>query len=282
MSQPGGWSRLLDKSVQNETIKTLTYHAGHWQKNDAPIISEKPVSLSVNGESWLTFMCTPSDLEELAVGFLYNEEIIQKKHDIASLRVCPEGDNIDVWLNMAVQKPEKWTRTAGCSGGETTAIKGQMLGGELKTQDGFRLTPEKLGDLVHQLGVAQELYKKSGGVHTSALSDGEKILISAEDIGRHNTLDKIAGHCLLEDIYPTTILILTTGRVSSEMIQKSGRMHALVVISRTSPSSLSVQMATDLGISLIGYARQNQFTIYSHPERVISLQASEIIKGEEV
>lgn len=281
MSQPGGWSRPLDDIVPNASIKSLSYHAGHWLQKRITVTSEKPVSLSVNGETWLTFMCTPHGLEALAVGFLFNEGIIDRKEDIASLTVCPEGDNIDVWLNMNVKKPENWRRTSGCSGGKTTIDTVKVRRAEIKTNGGYLLTPEKVGDLVQRLGDAQVLYKKSGGLHTSVISDGEKILLSAEDIGRHNTLDKLAGQCLLEDILLSRTIILTTGRVSSEMIQKSGRMGAEVVISRTSPSSLSVQMAVDLGITLIGYARRGQFTVYSHPEWVSSFVATEPSHREE-
>jgi FdhD protein len=112
------------------------------------------------------------------------------------------------------------------------------------------------------------MYKETGGIHTSALSDGEKILAVSEDIGRHNTLDKIAGLCLISDIWPKPRIVLTTGRISSEMLQKTARIGAPVIISRTSPSSLSVQMADQMGIMLIGYARSNQFNIYTHPEQI--------------
>lgn len=266
--------------VQSKIFKTVSYHAGQWDKDQTNIIGEQPVTLTVNNEPWLTFMCTPSDLKALAVGFLYDEEIIETLDDIASVRVCPGEDNIDVWLNRSVQKPEKWIRTSGCSGGKTSIGKINLRKGVAKSQNGGMLPAEKIGDLIEQLIEAQDLYRKSGGVHTSALSDGEKIIITAEDIGRHNTLDKLSGRCILEHISPAKRIILTTGRISSEMIQKAGRIGATVVISRTSPSSLSVQMAEMLGITLIGYARRDRFTIYTHPERILSLPVGENINSE--
>jgi FdhD protein len=261
-------------------MKTVTYHAGQWEHNQTNIIREQPVSLTVNNEAWLTFMCTPIDLKALAVGFLYNEEIIETLDDIASVRVCPGGDNIDVWLNRSVKKPGKWIRTSGCSGGKTSIGNINLWNNKTKHKNGGMLPADRIGVLINKLSEAQDLYRKSGGVHTSALSDGEIIIIASEDIGRHNTLDKLAGRCLLEQINPARKIILTTGRISSEMIQKSGRIGATMVISQTSPSSLSVQMAKKLGITLIGYARRDQFTIYAHPERIVSISIGEKIKSE--
>jgi FdhD protein len=115
---------------------------------------------------------------------------------------------------------------------------------------------------------SQSLYRETGGVHTSALSDGEKILLSAEDIGRHNTLDKIAGLCLMKNIWPENRILITTGRISSEMLQKAAQLNAPILISRTSPSSLSIDMADRYGITLIGYARKHRFNVYSNAQRV--------------
>jgi len=108
----------------------------------------------------------------------------------------------------------------------------------------------------------------SGGVHSSALSNGENLLVVMEDIGRHNTLDKIAGWVLTKKGISQNCIILTTGRISSEMLQKSIRIGASIVVSRTSPSSLALKMAQESGVCLIGYARNNRFRIYTHDEYI--------------
>jgi FdhD protein len=131
-----------------------------------------------------------------------------------------------------------------------------------------KVPPETIMKLVEMLFEVQSLYRETGGVHTSALSNGENILISAEDIGRHNTLDKIAGLCLMNNIWPKTRILITTGRISSEMLQKAARLNAPILISRTSPSSLSIEMAERYGITLIGYARKHRFNVYSNTQRV--------------
>lgn len=235
---------------------------------DANIIVETPVSLTVNGEVWLTFMCTPTDLEALSVGFLFNEGIIHKNEDIADVRICEHGDNVDVWLNHSAEKPERWRRTSGCGGG-ITSVETRVDPRPVERQDNILLSPEQIPSLLAMLDNDQTLYRQTGGVHTSVLSDGKKRILAAEDIGRHNTLDKLAGQMLLNGTQPNASVILTTGRISSEMMQKAIRLGVSVVISRTSPSSISIELAEKQGITLIGYAKRHRFNVYTHPERMI-------------
>lgn len=122
--------------------------------------------------------------------------------------------------------------------------------------------------LMGQLQEKMDLYRLSGGVHTSALSDTGNLLVVAEDIGRHNTLDKIHGECLERALSTRDRLLLTTGRVSSEMLLKAAKMQVPVVVSRHSPTGIAVSLACDLGIALIGHARGNRLLVYSHPERL--------------
>lgn len=250
-----------------KSIHYAQYEFQKWTSFDSETIVETPVALTVNGEVWLTFMCTPLHLEEMAVGFLYNEGIIEKMDEVADVRVCEHGDNVDVWLNRAARPPAAWRRTSGCSGGATAAELLAKPDVSLH-ENSLALTADAVGRLVEMLFEAQTLYRATGGVHTSALSDGEKILVAAEDIGRHNTLDKIAGLCLMRNIFPENRVLITTGRISSEMLQKAARLNAPILISRTSPSSLSIEMAERYGITLIGYARKHRYNVYSNSRRI--------------
>ncbi len=250
-----------------KAIQYERYEFKKWEHHDAETIVETPVSLTVNGEVWLTFMCTPVNLEAMSVGFLYNEGIIESMEEVEDVRLCEHGDNIDVWLNRNVEQPTSWRRTSGCTGG-VTAVDMLAKPNVSFESDTTNFPPETIGHLVEMLFKSQELYRETGGVHTSALSDGEKIILSAEDIGRHNTLDKIAGLCVMNNIFPETRILITTGRISSEMLQKAARMKVPILISRTSPSSLSIEMAERYGITLIGYARKHRFNVYSNAQRV--------------
>ena len=235
-------------------------------KRSANIIVESPVNISVNSKYWLTLMCTPTNLEELASGFIYNEGIIESASEIKLIDICDDKTSIDIWLNHSVEFPEKWQRTSGCTGGSTS----------VSTENLTRLNPRTkpirsstVTNLIKQLVNKQDLYSISGGVHSSGISTGDDLLVVMEDIGRHNTLDKISGWILNNQISSKEYILITTGRISSEMLQKSLRIGASIVISRTSPSSLAVQMAEETGICIIGYARNNRFKIYTHIAYVI-------------
>jgi FdhD protein len=253
--------------VPSQTIRFIQFQSDQPHVVDSDTIVETPVSLTVNGSNWLTFMCTPILLEEMAVGFLFNEGVITTFDEVADVHVCEHEDNIDVWLNRSVDPPVKWRRTSGCSGG-VTAVELLSEGMPVIPSREAFLTAEQINALVVRLFESQELYRETGGVHTSLLSDGSDVMISAEDIGRHNTLDKIAGASLRLQLNPPHKVLITTGRISSEMLQKASRLGAEVLISRTSPSSLSIQLAERMGITLIGYARRNRFNVYAHPERI--------------
>lgn len=242
------------------------YSRGKWQSLCNKVISETVVALTVNGDQWLSFMCTPSDLEALAVGFLFNEGIIQSKAEIASVHVCASGDNIDVWLNHHVEKPAQWQRTSGCGSGVTRAEGDLPLSQPLSSNC---ISPDALLTCMDLLLKSQTVYREARGIHSAALTDGRKIFYQVEDIGRHNTLDKLAGFMVLEPVEISPLMVMTTGRVSAEMLNKSARMGAEVVLSRTSPTTRSIQQADQSGITLIGYARRTELYVYAHPERLL-------------
>lgn len=241
------------------------YSKDSWKDSTHIPPEERSVILTINGETWLSFSCSPLLLEELAIGFLYNEHIIESISEVEIVRVCENNKNIDVWLNHVAKKPEKWENTSGCTGGKTSMVNKK----ENYIDNKFQIEPQLILNLFSLLLSKQEIYKESRGMHCSLLSDGKSHHLIAEDIGRHNTIDKLAGLFLLDKKHKwEQKIILTTGRVSSEMIQKSARLGIPVVVSRTSPTNSSVEFATEHNMTLIGYTRRNEFTVYSHPERI--------------
>ncbi len=239
------------------------YSESGWTSAPARVPSEMDLTLYVNGQEFVTILCTPAKLNCLVLGFLYAGGIISSVKDVAGMRVCKDDALADVKLvNANYRSPALRTLTSGCGGG--TALKTEGV----KVDSQLTVTPEQVISLIRQLQSRMELYRAAGGVHASALADADKLLVVSEDIGRHNTLDKIQGECLLRNLPTKDRVLLSTGRVSSEMLLKAARMQVPVVVSRTSPTERAVRLAADLGIAIVGYARGGRFTVYSHPERL--------------
>ena len=234
---------------------------------------ESPVSLTVNGQVWVTFHCSPTDLESLAVGFLFNEGFIKNIDEVENVHVCNQKDNVDVWLNHPVEKPTSWQRTSGCHGGSSAVDLSQYKLDQVVNDN--KLAPDQIFGLMSQFMNDQPPHAEYGGVHTSALAEGPAQLFQITDIGRHNTLDKIAGRIILEKIELAVPVIVTSGRISSDMVQKSVRMQIPFLISMRSTSLVSIQLAEQNGITLIAGARRGRFNLYSHAERIDTNQLND-------
>jgi FdhD protein len=272
---------LILRNCPNKTILYNQFQGSDFHLLEGGVVVEHPVSLSVNGKIWVTLMCTPVDIDALAVGFLFNEEIIESFEDIKHIEANLNSHLLEVWLNKDVEKPADWRITSGCTGG-ITAISQKIYQGTNHSGNDFQIKSSEVISLTNKLIKHQGLHQQVGGIHTSALSDGKELIIVCEDIGRHNTVDKLIGKMIIDNIDVGRKILLTTGRISSEMLQKVVRIGTMMLISLTSPTSLSIEMAEELGITLIGYARGRKFNIYSHPQRIIDFGlATKGVENEE-
>jgi FdhD protein len=237
-----------------------------WEEVEAEVIEEGFVTIFVNGQELATLMCTPTDPLQLALGFLANEELIQNYEDVEIEHVCGSGTCVDLWLSHSIwDRPRRKIITSGCGGGLTFA---DLAAHQEPVKSDLMIDPAQLSSLIAQLQGTDSLYARARGVHTSALSDGQRLLVVAEDIGRHNTLDRLRGECLRQGIDSSHLILLATGRISSEMINKAVKMGCPIVASRTSPTSMSVGLAREWNITLCGYVRRNRMNVYAHPERL--------------
>ncbi len=242
------------------------YRNGTGQPAEGDLPVEEEVVLAVNGQDLVVWMCTPSLLEELALGFLYNEGLIDGMGEVASVRVCGTGRCVDVWLHKDVEIPPLRTLTSGCAGGTTFEHLRSVR--PALTSD-LTVTSAQIVALARRLQKATRTPGRVRGVHFSALAIGEELRFVAEDVGRHNSVDKLAGLCLRHNQPMRDLILLTTGRVSSEMLVKAARMNAPVVISLSAPTSLSAELARLWNIALIGYARGRSFRLYAGGHRIV-------------
>jgi len=240
-------------------------YRGNWKKTRAPVIEEGMITIHVNGDELATIMATPMEQEELALGFLRNEGLIKGMAEVRDVHVSDDGCCVEVWLDHAFEAPDRTIITSGCGGGVTFD---DPSSGIAPLDDPLCIPPEQLMGLFDALQTSDSLYARARGVHTAGLAAGEEILAVAEDVGRHNCIDKLVGQCMLRGIETGGRILLATGRVSSEMLRKGARMKCPVIASRNSPTSMSVDMAQAWNITLVGYVRRMTLRAYSHPERL--------------
>jgi len=249
----------------------LRFTGDEAQAIDAGVIGEIRFTIFVEDRELVTLMCSPWQLKSLVVGFLYLEGLIEGVDDLEMLRVCLEDRLADVRLAHGFPDvPPRKILTSGCTGGVSFGKYLDQIEQFRVADDDTQATPSRMYLLLRALYDQSSLYQKSGGVHTSIFAerDGTAPRLVAEDIGRHNTLDKLQGMALLEGIPTSGGLILASGRISSEMLFKAAIMGVPIVGSRTSPTNLALAVAERLNITVCGYLRQGSMNVYTHPRRI--------------
>jgi FdhD protein len=220
-------------------------------------VEETAVWLEVNGESAVTWMCTPDQLPQLVVGWLYGEGYIDSVSEMLSLRPC--ALELGFWATVPRARYEtvegaerRRVLASGC--GAVTTILGSLSNVPRRT------APPVIPDLPHTRKLFKELfaqgarYNETGGIHAAALTDGETLLAHAEDIGRHNAVDKVLGAMLMSGRRAEDLILLVTGRISGELAFKAARARLALVATPSVPSSLAVDIAKAAGMVLIGRA----------------------------
>jgi FdhD protein len=258
----------------SKRVRLHKYSGGRFEPMDIPVVHERPLSLYVNGQELVTLLCTPSKLEALVIGFLSFEGIIRGLGDIRSLAVLDEEGYADVRLASEFVPPRRRVHTSGCGGGITFSLETH---GSTALEDNSSVDPITLFPLIKALYLEAHSYRESRGIHAAALAEDGKLLIVTEDVGRHNAIDKVCGEAMLRGIPTIGKILLATGRISSEMLRKAAHMGTPVVVSRTSATTLSVELAKRLGLTLIGYVRGDSFYVYSHPERLVAPRPAPVI-----
>ncbi len=242
------------------------------------VIIEYPLTIFVNGEELVTLLCTPIDLKELAIGFLFSEGFIKGIDDLGEFELDEKNGIAKVRTKSPVDfTRELFSKRTIASGCEKSAIfyNARDSLGQRKVTSDTSISSRVLIELNNSMQKSSVLYRTTGCAHSAALCDTEKILSFKEDIGRHNALDKVLGDALLKDMPTNGKIILTSGRASSEIVVKSVRHGIAILVSRSAPTNLAVKIATQSGLTLIGFARGNRMNIYSNGNRIIA-------KGSEI
>ena len=260
-----------------EVVRLHRFSGRGFESLEIPVVEERPLVLYVNGQELVTLLCTPTKLEALIVGFLSFEGIIRGLKDIRSLTVLDGDGYADVRLASEFVPPRRRIHTSGCGGGVTFSLETEQSAAQ---RDNSSVDPSSLFPLLRELYTEARAYRESRGIHAAALADGQKLLIVTEDVGRHNAIDKVCGEAMLRGITTAGKILLATGRISSEMLRKAAHMGTPIVVSRTSATTLSIELAKRLGLTLIGYVRGDSFYVYSHPERLVLPRLAPALAGQ--
>lgn len=253
------------------SIPITKYENGTVTKVDDMVVKEYPLTILLDGEEFITLLCTPSYLEFLTIGFLLSESIVKSKADIKKIRVDEEKGVADVVTSgtgiIARTLSGKRTMTTGCGKGSSFYNAMDSLSCK-KVSGAVQYDAPVILELMRDFNKKSELFLNTGGVHSVALGDAAGIILFHEDVGRHNAMDKVIGEAAAKDIELSGKAVLTSGRVSSEMLIKSAKAGIPVVVSRSAPTDLAVKLSAQLGITIIGFARGHRMNIYSSPERI--------------
>jgi FdhD protein len=241
------------------------------QRVETAVVTERPLTLYLNGQEIVTMMTIGDRPELLAVGYLLNQNMLRADDEITG--VDYDEDIATVVVRTArktnfEEKLRKRTQTSGCA-------QGTVFGDLMEELDQVRLDPDArirtswLYQLTRKINTAPSLYLKAGAIHGCVLAHEDKPLIYMEDVGRHNAVDKIAGYMFLNRIAPEDKIFYTTGRLTSEMVIKTLKMRIPVLASRSGFTAWGVELAQKANLTLIGRARGKRFVALAGVERIV-------------
>ena len=233
------------------------------------VVREFPLTIILNNQELVTLLCSPANLRYLAVGFLVSEGLLSSKDEIKKIivddrhgvvRVETEGEPVtDVLFNRLM--------TSGCGRGASFYSAADVQS-QMKVESRIQVSTYEVFSLVNEFQQRSQIFRATGGVHNAALCTTESILVFNEDIGRHNAIDKVIGECILSGISTYDCVIITSGRISSEILLKLAKRNIPIVISKSAPTNLGVRLADDLGVTLVGFVRGKRMNVYTNSWRV--------------
>lgn len=251
--------------------KIIRYEHGQLHETYDDYVTEFPLTIMINGEEFATVICSPTHLNELILGFLASEGVILKRQELKQIDIDESKGFVHVELTYNVHDRIQLSNkrlVASCCG-KSREFYFQNDAAIAKTSmSKIQLHPEQVLTMMHRLQDESETFQATGGLHNAAISDGDAFYIHRQDIGRHNALDKLYGYCIDNEISVRDKILIFSGRISSEILIKAAKIGVGMIISKSAPTTLAIQLANDLNITAIGFVRNQHFNIYSHAHRI--------------
>jgi len=247
--------------------------AGETRKMIDYVAEEKPLHISVNKKHYTTIFCSPSNLKELAVGHLLSEGIIEsikeieeinfRKNSVCRVKLKP---NIDLQKRLKLQKPFSRIILSTCSSPSPYQISARLP----KVKSDLAVKAQIILNCVNRLNSIAETFRKTGGVHAAAIYKNDDSLVAfAEDVGRHNAVDKVIGIGALNKTDFSKCFLALTGRLTGDIVHKAARVGLPIVASLAAAIDSGIAVAKDAGLTLVGFARGRHMNIYNFPERIL-------------
>ncbi|MBN1547938.1 MAG: formate dehydrogenase accessory sulfurtransferase FdhD [Syntrophaceae bacterium] len=259
-----------DQLTGLELYPVIHYDGVRFARKEAPLIREVSLRIVCNLDQVMTIACAGHYLDELAAGFLRSEGLLHSFSDIERLEVREKERIVEV----VTADHRRVKAEVGQGGGALFSSGARGIGGTVKAEKkNLRELPmildsQKILQWMEELVDRSVLHNTSHGTHCSALGDQSGILICREDIGRHNTVDMIGGYTLLHEMDCSDKILMTTGRISSEMVNKVWNLGIPVIITRSAPTAEAIRVLEKAGMTLIGYVRNGSMNVYTHKDRV--------------
>ncbi|MCQ9207017.1 MAG: formate dehydrogenase accessory sulfurtransferase FdhD [Omnitrophica bacterium] len=234
------------------------------------VAEEVPFTIIVKGEELVTLLCSPSELADLTKGFLFTSGLIKKSGDIKKIVLDKERWVANVEISGWKKENLTFKRlyTSGCGKG-TIFYNANDIAYRRKITSDFRIEAARINALMLDFRKKSRIFLETGGVHSAGVADGKSILVFREDIGRHNAVDKVIGRMLSDNVSFKDKVLLSSGRISSEVLLKARKCAFPVVISKSAPTSQAVRLSKEMGITLVCFARGNRMNVYSSEERIV-------------
>jgi len=224
------------------------------------VVTEAQLTIVVNNQRLITLPCSPNDLQSLAIGFLFSKGILKSKEEIT--KVDLDDSKCIVWVETEKDnhlKPLSLSALYNAANSKARPI----------VESRISIVSRDILSLVEEFQHRSEIFISTGGVHSVALCEKKDILAFKEDISRNNALDKLFGECILKDIPMKERMVVTSCRISSEILCNVAKRNIPILISKSAPTNLAVRLAAELGITLIGFVRAKRMNVYANEWRVI-------------
>jgi FdhD protein len=257
-------------------LQVRRWRDGTAEERTEPVVEETPVAVVYNGVPHVVMMATPIDLEDFVLGFSLTEELIRTPADLLSLEIVRYSQGIEIQVTVSPEcdaviagRTRRRTGRTGCGicGSDSIAVVLKEL---RQVPAGTPVRPASIQTALEALTERQALNAATGTVHAAAWASANGLIeLVREDVGRHNALDKLIGAAVKQGVDPATGFVVVTSRASFEMVQKAMILGAPLLAAISGPTGLAVRVAEQSGMTLVGFARKDKLTVYTHPDRVV-------------